>query len=477
MATNPRKFSEKIALHNQKQAAETVEFEKIMREVKDATSKITKSTTLRINQIGTYRGGSLPNVNHISLTNSSTSVELKSALSNLEEVPNSRIDTTIGYQHHRDRGRSIGPMRSSRPAEKRIDTSPYSSGPYLSPPPTDTSWRRTNSDSALHQSSQESHHVNTQRRVTDGQVNPHYSSHQSRRPGSVSPDRRPRSNYNHVPGINIYPSHQEPGIVQIPIGRNSGSLPDLSSFQFTSPLSTPLDQDDTQHSSNPSYSNSPKGSTSPSTLSPTSIPSRSHQGRFSFGNSPPHESPGPPLQFSPVSPLSPNTPNNHHPHNHQQHYQPLHAHHHMSNHTHAQQQTNTNHAHAHQHLSVPHSAPSLNNNNNNNNNPSTPDKKSSELGPIQDAAIDLSVKTGGTPSEDFSNSKHNSGLDLRSSKCSSEASDKLHDNSDDRDAADDINGSIVTNNVNCILDNSNSVDSRLTTGSSKIPLDLTFSKT
>uniref|UniRef100_A0A8D9AJ87 CREB-regulated transcription coactivator 1 n=1 Tax=Cacopsylla melanoneura TaxID=428564 RepID=A0A8D9AJ87_9HEMI len=386
MATNPRKFSEKIALHNQKQAAETVEFEKIMREVKDATSK--------------------------------------SALSNLEEVPNSRIDTTIGYQHHRDRGRSIGPMRSSRPAEKRIDTSPYSSGPYLSPPPTDTSWRRTNSDSALHQSSQESHHVNTQRRVTDGQVNPHYSSHQSRRPGSVSPDRRPRSNYNHVPGINIYPSHQEPGIVQIPIGRNSGSLPDLSSFQFTSPLSTPLDQDDTQHSSNPSYSN-----------------------------------------------------NNHHPHNHQQHYQPLHAHHHMSNHTHAQQQTNTNHAHAHQHLSVPHSAPSLNNNNNNNNNPSTPDKKSSELGPIQDAAIDLSVKTGGTPSEDFSNSKHNSGLDLRSSKCSSEASDKLHDNSDDRDAADDINGSIVTNNVNCILDNSNSVDSRLTTGSSKIPLDLTFSKT
>uniref|UniRef100_A0A8D8TM12 CREB-regulated transcription coactivator 1 n=1 Tax=Cacopsylla melanoneura TaxID=428564 RepID=A0A8D8TM12_9HEMI len=276
MATNPRKFSEKIALHNQKQAAETVEFEKIMREVKDATSK--------------------------------------SALSNLEEVPNSRIDTTIGYQHHRDRGRSIGPMRSSRPAEKRIDTSPYSSGPYLSPPPTDTSWRRTNSDSALHQSSQESHHVNTQRRVTDGQVNPHYSSHQSRRPGSVSPDRRPRSNYNHVPGINIYPSHQEPGIVQIPIGRNSGSLPDLSSFQFTSPLSTPLDQDDTQHSSNPSYSN-----------------------------------------------------NNHHPHNHQQHYQPLHAHHHMSNHTHAQQQTNTNHAHAHQHLSVPHSAPSLNNNNNNNN--------------------------------------------------------------------------------------------------------------
>ncbi|KAI5744212.1 hypothetical protein M8J76_000198 [Diaphorina citri] len=76
MAANPRKFSEKIALHNQKQAAETVEFEKIMKEVKDATSKINKST-LRINQIGTYRGGSLPNVNHIAHTNASTPVELK----------------------------------------------------------------------------------------------------------------------------------------------------------------------------------------------------------------------------------------------------------------------------------------------------------------------------------------------------------------------------------------------------------------
>lgn len=52
---------------------------------------------------------------------------------------------------YRERGRSVGvgPMRS-RPVEKRIDTSPYS-GAYLSPPP-DSAWRRTNSDSALHQS-------------------------------------------------------------------------------------------------------------------------------------------------------------------------------------------------------------------------------------------------------------------------------------------------------------------------------------
>lgn len=37
---NPRKFSEKIALHNQKQLEETAAFEKIMREVSDATQKV-----------------------------------------------------------------------------------------------------------------------------------------------------------------------------------------------------------------------------------------------------------------------------------------------------------------------------------------------------------------------------------------------------------------------------------------------------
>lgn len=52
----------------------------------------------------------------------------------------------------RDRNVGGGPMRS-RPMEKRYDTSPYS-GTYLSLPLPDT-WRRTNSDSALHQSANE----------------------------------------------------------------------------------------------------------------------------------------------------------------------------------------------------------------------------------------------------------------------------------------------------------------------------------
>lgn len=40
---NPRKFSEKIALHNQKQAEETAAFEQIMKEVSDAKSEVSKN--------------------------------------------------------------------------------------------------------------------------------------------------------------------------------------------------------------------------------------------------------------------------------------------------------------------------------------------------------------------------------------------------------------------------------------------------
>lgn len=55
-----------------------------------------------------------------------------------------------------------------------------------------------------------------------------------------------------VPGINVYPSSQPPG-QQIPIGNNTGSLPDLSNVHFPSPLHTPLDQE--EHSSGSPYSN------------------------------------------------------------------------------------------------------------------------------------------------------------------------------------------------------------------------------
>ncbi|KAI5719380.1 hypothetical protein M8J76_009410 [Diaphorina citri] len=102
------------------------------------------------------------------------------------------------------------------------------------------------------------------------------------------------------------------------------------------------------------------------------------------------------------------------------------------------------------------------------NNPNTPEKKSPELGPIQDAAIDLSVKAGSNSTVDFASSKP--GLDLRSS---GPAEDRPSPEGEREDVRDDINVSIVTNNVNLILDGNN-LDGRLT---SKIPLDLTCTKT
>lgn len=75
---------------------------------------------------------------------------LQTALSNLEEMQHNAI---MYRSDNRSRSMGVGPMRS-RPMEKRHDTSPYSGVPYLSPPPPDT-WRRTNSDSALHQSANE----------------------------------------------------------------------------------------------------------------------------------------------------------------------------------------------------------------------------------------------------------------------------------------------------------------------------------
>ncbi|KAL0128685.1 hypothetical protein PUN28_003810 [Cardiocondyla obscurior] len=235
---NPRKFSEKIALLNQKEAQDSAAFEAIIKEV----SKVTSRT----------------------------------ALSNLEEM-----QCNVMYRND-NRSRSMGvggPMRS-RPMEKRHDTSPYSGVPYLSPPPPDI-WRRTNSDSALHQSANEacqstsamSHRRDQHAMIGSGSDNrdsPH---------GIIE---RPRSSCEmpRVPGINIYPSSQPPG-QQIPIGNNTGSLPDLSNVHFPSPLHPPLDQED--HSSSTPFSNSPQTSSPTNLSSPTSL---AQAGRLSFSQDP-----------------------------------------------------------------------------------------------------------------------------------------------------------------------------------------------
>ncbi|XP_025424388.1 uncharacterized protein LOC112693502 isoform X2 [Sipha flava] len=275
---NPRKFSEKIALHHQKQAEETAAFEEIMREVSNATKE--KPVTNGSEEV-------VPNQNQLARGRS------------------------VGY---RERGRSVGSVGPMRSEKRSADKSPYSSGPYLSPPPSDTSWRRTHSDSALHHSvsqtsSTESlahlHSPGSQRRtLIDNQQ------YDKNRYLSTSPDKRPRSccDVPRVPGINVFTTQQEPGVVQIPIGNNTGSLPDLTNLltQFSPPIHVPLDQDEQYNLSSPYNSNSPltdgcspqgsqgsqgTPSQSPSILSPVSINSRTPPTRFSFTSSPPPDSP------------------------------------------------------------------------------------------------------------------------------------------------------------------------------------------
>ncbi|XP_011696528.1 PREDICTED: CREB-regulated transcription coactivator 1 isoform X2 [Wasmannia auropunctata] len=293
---NPRKFSEKIALLNQKEAQDSAAFEAIMKEVSNVTSRVASASSsvgasptgsgvpetplsvksagasppqssgkhLHINLGNQFRaGGSLPNVNNnVNCGNDAKehssphpgaihSIDLKTALSNLEEMQHNAMYRS----DNRSRSMGVGPMRS-RPMEKRHDTSPYSGVPYLSPPPPDT-WRRTNSDSALHQSANEACQSTSaipHRRGSDAYQHAMTGSGNDNRDSHHGFIERPRSSCEmpRVPGINIYPSSQPPG-QQIPIGNNTGSLPDLSNVHFPSPLHTPLDQED--HSSSTPFSN------------------------------------------------------------------------------------------------------------------------------------------------------------------------------------------------------------------------------
>ncbi|XP_029072341.1 CREB-regulated transcription coactivator 1 isoform X9 [Monodon monoceros] len=174
MATsnNPRKFSEKIALHNQKQAEETAAFEEVMKDLsltRAARLQLQKSQYLQLGPSrGQYYGGSLPNVNQIGSGTVDLPFQpsgylgeaLAAAPVSLTPFQSSGLDTSRTTRHHglvdrvyRERGRLGSPHRRPLSVDKhgrQADSCPYGTV-YLSPP-ADTSWRRTNSDSALHQS-------------------------------------------------------------------------------------------------------------------------------------------------------------------------------------------------------------------------------------------------------------------------------------------------------------------------------------
>ncbi|KAE8632171.1 hypothetical protein XENTR_v10001459 [Xenopus tropicalis] len=275
MATsnNPRKFSEKIALHNQKQAEETAAFEEVMKDLsitRAARLQLQKTQYLQLGQSrGQYYGGSLPNVNQIG--NSAIDLPFQTPFQS------SGLDTSRSTRHHglvdrvyRERNRLGSPHRRPLSVDKhgrQVDSCPYGTV-YLSPPP-DTSWRRTNSDSALHQStlnpSQQEAFTGSsqdvqQKRVllltvpgmedsSEGDKTLNKQGWDTKKTGSS----RPKS--CEVPGINIYPSSdQENTTSLIPAAHNTGgSLPDLTNIHFPSPLPIPLDPEE---STFPTLSNS-----------------------------------------------------------------------------------------------------------------------------------------------------------------------------------------------------------------------------
>ncbi|XP_066557661.1 CREB-regulated transcription coactivator 3 isoform X2 [Amia ocellicauda] len=297
--SNPRKFSEKIALHNQKQAEETRAFEQLMTDL--TLSRFQKIQQLRLSQSrAQYYGGSLPNVNQIG----SGSADFQAAFpSGLDSVRGTRHHGLV-ERVHRDRNRINSPHR--RLADKhgrQVESSPYGSV-YLSPPP-DNSWRReqqswseekrpgfrlisqlnrTNSDSALHTSAlnpnPQDAFMGMNQQMGRGPPQRNASVNEAEVDGSgdvfsfpalpneeglmgvskplpkqlweakkvQSLSSRPKS--CEVPGINIFPSpEQNAGLSHFQGSLNTGgSLPDLSNLHFPSPLPTPLDPEDGTYS-------------------------------------------------------------------------------------------------------------------------------------------------------------------------------------------------------------------------------------
>ncbi|XP_061653156.1 CREB-regulated transcription coactivator 1 isoform X4 [Phyllopteryx taeniolatus] len=256
MATpnNPRKFSEKIALHNQKQAQDTAAFEEVMKDLSITRAARLQLQTNQYLQLGPnrghYYGGSLPNVNQIGNSTADFSFQ------------KSRMDMNRSSRHHGlvdrvYRNRISSPHQNPLTVDKhgrQIDSCPYGSV-YLSPPP-ETSWRRTNSDSALHQSTLApgqqasfmcgSHELQPKRvlllTVPGSQIFKREVEEEGLKQNWDCKKDVSRSKSYEVPGIHIFPSLEQH---LKPVAHSTGgSLPNLSNVHFPPPLSTPLDSDE-----------------------------------------------------------------------------------------------------------------------------------------------------------------------------------------------------------------------------------------
>uniref|UniRef100_A0A8K9X5P1 CREB regulated transcription coactivator 3 n=1 Tax=Oncorhynchus mykiss TaxID=8022 RepID=A0A8K9X5P1_ONCMY len=138
--SNPRKFSEKIALHNQKQAEETLAFDQLMTDLTVSRVQFQKIQQLRQTQTrAQYYGGSLPNVNQIGNSSADFQGGFPGALDSVRGTRHHGLVERV----HRDRNQRIN-LPHRRPIDKhgrQMESSPYGTV-YLSPPP-DNNWRRS----------------------------------------------------------------------------------------------------------------------------------------------------------------------------------------------------------------------------------------------------------------------------------------------------------------------------------------------
>nr|XP_060613935.1 CREB-regulated transcription coactivator 2 [Anolis sagrei ordinatus]XP_060632074.1 CREB-regulated transcription coactivator 2-like [Anolis sagrei ordinatus] len=335
-SSNPRKFSEKIALQKQRQAEETAAFEEVMMEL--GTTRLQAQKLRLAHGRGPYcYGGSLPNVNQIG----SGAPEFQSPLhSPLDPMRGGARHHRLVKQVQRDPRRMMSPLRRYM---RQIDSSPYSPA-YLSPPAEPT-WRRagpwgsfpaekghlfrlpsalnrTNSDSALHTSV-----------MNPNPQDPYLAASQggpplpNRKAGYLENDMdskvflfqvpsieesfldeggkqllkpwdtkklssssaRPRS--CEVPGIHIFPSPDQPApLPLLPSPLNTGgSLPDLTNLHFPSPLPTALDPEEPPF---PSLSGGSSTGNLASTLTNLGISGGGGGGGGGMGLGPPYDPPG-----------------------------------------------------------------------------------------------------------------------------------------------------------------------------------------
>ncbi|KAI4897207.1 hypothetical protein NFI96_015919 [Prochilodus magdalenae] len=125
LTCNPRKFSEKIALHTQRQAEDTAAFQEVMMDI--TSTRIHAQRLRQARSLASYYGGSLPNVNQIAKCSTELQADSAPYLSFHLSPP-----TSSGWRRQWS-NRSVN-------GKGQVDQLPV------------TTLSRTNSDSALHTS-------------------------------------------------------------------------------------------------------------------------------------------------------------------------------------------------------------------------------------------------------------------------------------------------------------------------------------